>query len=99
MPGTSTTEQVNGRTERFWVLRPDIATPDVYIPDPTLRCGFRHFWEMDTGTTMNPLGTRQEASADGGSVSEQDDDGADAKDGADSTTATTFDTVGGDDDE
>jgi len=99
MPGTSTTEQVNGRTERFWVLRPDIATPDVYIPDPTLRCGFRHFWEMDTGTTMNPLGTRQEASADGGSVSEQDDDGADVEDGADSTTATTFDTVGGDDDE
>jgi len=49
---------------------------------------------------MNPLGTRQEASADGGSVSEQDDGTADeTEDGADSTTATTFDTVGGDDDE
>ncbi len=107
-PGTSMTEWVNGRTERFWALRPDIATPEMYVPDVSKKYATCFDWLIkaqaggdDTATAdSEPLGMGKKASADGGSVSEQDDDSAaDTDDDADSTTSTTFESVGGDDDE
>lgn len=97
-PGTSMTEWVNGRTERFWALRPDIAMPDVYVPDATQSCGFRHFGEMNLDTSDTDAPARQ-ATADGGAVSDPDSDGdAEATD-SDTAETPTFDTIGGDDDE
>jgi len=102
------TEWVNGRTERFWALRTDIATPEMYVPDVSKKYANCFDWLIkaqaggdDTATAdSEPLGMGQKASADGGSVSEQDDGTADeTEDGVDSTTSTTFDSVRGDDDE
>jgi hypothetical protein len=102
------TEWVNGRTERFWALRTDIATPEMYVPDVSKKYADCFDWLIraqtggdDTDTADGePFGTKQEASADGGSVSEQDVDTTDEiEDDAESTTAGTFESVGGDDDE
>jgi hypothetical protein len=102
------TEWVNGRTERFWALRTGIATPEMYVPDVSKKYATCFDWLIkaqaggdDTATAdSEPLGMGKKASADGGSVSEQDDDStADTDYDAESTTSTTFESVGGDDDE
>jgi|APHM01.1.fsa_nt_gi hypothetical protein len=90
VPGTSLTEWVNGRTERFWALRPDIAMPDVYVPDATQSCGFRHFGDIETDALDADADTdTRQATADGGSVNDDTDD----------TGSGSFASVGGDDGE
>ncbi len=90
-PGTSLTEWVNGRTERFWALRQDIAQPDVYVPNPTQSCSFSELADIRTSSPSGESNTQQ-ATADGGSIAGTDDPGVD--DGSDAAEGSVFKTVG-----